>query len=109
MYISFPTRNASYMLALRWREGVGDCLADGGARGGLAVGARAHRQCGLLVRHRAQRLDQRVELRQQHVLPRLAEYQRVCTLVYALAGAGEVPVLQLRAEFGVVLDGQSVV
>src|SRR3546814_5579533 len=43
-------------LALQAGDDVGDFLADGGGRGGLAVGAREHRQCGVLVRHRAQRL-----------------------------------------------------
>src|SRR3546814_9001074 len=37
-------------LALQARDDVGDFLADGGGRGGLAVGAREHRQCGVLVR-----------------------------------------------------------
>src|SRR3546814_1553355 len=77
-------------LALQAGDDVGDFLADGGGRGGLAVGAREHRQCGVLVRHRAQRLDQRVELRQQHVLPRLrseehtSELQSLMRISYAV-------------------------
>jgi hypothetical protein len=47
---------------------VGEFLAERGRRGRLAVGARQHRQLGVLVRQRAQRRSiSVVPLRQQHL------------------------------------------
>jgi hypothetical protein len=85
-------------LAAQARDDVGQLLADGSRRCSLAVGAREHRQRGVRVGHRAQRLDDGIEFRQQHLLPRLVEHQRIGQVVDVLAGAGEMHELQRRLE-----------
>jgi hypothetical protein len=52
--------------SLQSRGDVGEFLAERGGTCGLSVGAREHRQRGVRMRHRAQRVDDRVERRQQH-------------------------------------------
>jgi hypothetical protein len=88
-------------LALQACDHVRQFLAQGGGRGGLAVGARQHRLRGLGAGHVAQGPDHAVE-RGQEQLAALAQHQPVGEVVDVLAGAGEVDELQRRGQLGIV-------
>ena len=71
-------------------DDVGQLLAHGRRRRGLAVRARHHRQFGELVRQFAQAGDHLVQRRNEHRVARALEHQRVREVVDVLGGAGKV-------------------
>ena len=72
---------------------VGELLADRRRGGGLAVGARQHRQFGMAVRELAQQRMHAAQTALQHEAAAL-EHQRVRDVVDVLGRAGEVDELR---------------
>jgi len=58
----------------------------------------------VFLRARAQRVDELVQRRQQHVLARLPEHQRVGEVVDVFRGAGEVHELERGRQLGIVVQ-----
>ena len=79
---------------------IGQFLADRGGRGGLAVGARQHRQLGMRVRQVGQARDQLFQRGQQDGIARTLEHQGVRQVVDVFRGAGEVDELGHRRDLG---------
>ncbi len=67
-----------------------DLLAQGRRRCGLAMRARHHCERCSRVRERAQARDQRIEPRQQHLIARFAQHQRIAQIVDVFRCAREV-------------------
>jgi hypothetical protein len=65
---------------------------------------RQQRQPGVGVGDFSQRGGHRIELRQQHLLARVAQHQRIGQVVDVLAGAGEVHEFLRLRETGVTAD-----
>ena len=76
-------------LALQAIKHIGDFLAQRGGGGRLAVGAAHHRHRGQIVRQRLQLGGDFGQMRQQHLLARLLQHQRVGKVVDVFAGAGK--------------------
>ena len=89
-------REARALLGQAMHE-VGDFLAQRRRRRGLAMSARHHGNGSVGMRERAQPADQRVEARQQHLVARVAQHQRVAQVVDVLGRAREVHELAPRA------------
>ena len=72
--------------------------------GGLAVGARQHRQLGVLVGQFDQAGDDLVEGRQQHAVAAVTQHQRMGDVVDVFRGAAEVDEFGDAGNFGVVAE-----
>ncbi len=71
-------------------DDVRDFLANRRGRCGLAVGSRQHGLAGEIVCHLAQRAQQFVDCRQDDLVARVAQHQRIGEVVDVFARAGEV-------------------
>jgi hypothetical protein len=76
---------------------VGDFLAERRRRCRLAVRARHHWNRGVGMSKRAKPADQGVQARQQNLVARVAQHQRIAQVVDVLRRAGEVHELAPRA------------
>mmetsp|Transcript_7277 Transcript_7277/g.17738 ORF Transcript_7277/g.17738 Transcript_7277/m.17738 type:complete len:294 (+) Transcript_7277:491-1372(+) len=83
---------------------VRDLLTHRRRRGWLPVGPAEHRDAGVAMRHRPHVPDQGVHPRKDHLVPGLAEHERVGEVVDVLAGAGEVQELGDGPQLLAVLD-----
>ena len=89
-----------FKLALQAVHDVGGFFAQGGRRGGLAVGAAHHGDGGKIVRHAGEFFDDFGKFGQDDGFARFLQHQGVGQVVDVFAGAGEVDELAGSGDFG---------
>ena len=91
-------------LTLEPRGDIGELLAHGGRRRGLAVRAREHAGGGMAHRERIERRAERLQGGHEESATRLFQHERVSEIVDVLGGAGEMHPFELRLRGAALLE-----